>query len=93
VNPAESVLRGVSPEPINGWHRWGSWAAHFFVDGIQSCNTKHTYGEGGIARGFSPRTPSPVALSVHAVPYGKVCQRCLKASRVTPQAKNGGDGG
>lgn len=66
---------------LNGWHRWNAWAAHYFVDGAQLCNTNHSYAAGGMARGLPPVRPKPVDLSTHGAPFGRVCSRCLKLSR------------
>lgn len=66
---------------LDGWFRWGSWAAHFFVDGKQSCTTAHSYAAGGLARGLPPRRPEPAPLSAHGEPFGRVCNRCLKSAR------------
>lgn len=63
---------------VDGWHRWGAWAAHFFVGGQQRCNTVHSYAEGGMARGLPPVPPKPVVMSPSGIPYGRVCQRCIK---------------
>ena len=63
---------------LNGWFRWNAWAAHYFVDGQQACRTVHSYAEGGMARGLPPLRPAPAPLSMHGVPFGRVCQRCLK---------------
>jgi hypothetical protein len=63
---------------LDGWHRWSSWSAHFFVDGVQSCRTLHGIYMGG---GFAPKRPAPAELTPQGVPYGRVCDQCLKASR------------
>lgn len=65
-------------EGVRGWHRWGTWSAHFFVDGLQQCSTQHTFAEGGIARGLERHPPQPAELAPSGLPYGKVCQRCVK---------------
>ena len=65
---------------LNGWHRWGTWAAHFFVDGKQSCPTKHGNFMGRL---LEPKRPNPVVdFTRQGEPYGRVCQKCLKRSRV-----------
>lgn len=69
---------------VEGWCRWGAWAAHFFVNGAQLCKTHHSYAEGGMARGLPPQPPARVDLSPHGVPYGKVCQRCLRFAKRQP---------
>ncbi len=66
---------------VNGWHRWGNWSAHFFVDGKQLCNSHHTYAEGGMARGLPPNRPTPAERSPWGTLYGKVCARCHKLTR------------
>ena len=45
---------------VNGWHRWSSWSAHFFVNGAQSCNTAHGNYMGG---DFAPKRPTPADLA------------------------------
>lgn len=71
---AHSILAGLS-----GWHRWGQWCAHFYVDGAQACDTPH----GGYMGGYAvPARPKPAELAPSGVPYGKVCQRCLKLARL-----------
>lgn len=66
---------------LNGWYRWGQWSAHFFVNGRQSCKTKH----GRFPHTDSSKTPPPTSaeLSRHGQPFGRVCMRCLKAFRAT----------
>lgn len=76
------------PHPVlaglNGWHRFGSWSAHFFVDGRQQCNTAHGNFNGGQ---YPPRRPDPVVdFTPHGQPYGRVCQKCLKVVRRPTQA-------
>lgn len=69
---------------LNGWHRWSSWAAHHFVDGEQSCDTKHGNYMGG---DFEPKRPNPAELAPSGQPYGKVCSRCLKSVRAANEAR------
>lgn len=78
---AHSVFAG-----LNGWHRWNAWAAHYFVAGAQLCKTRHSYAEGGLARGLPPVRPIPAQLSLHGVPFGKVCGRCRKLSALQTSA-------
>lgn len=70
---AEEALAG-----LNGWHRWSNWAAHYFVDGEQECNTHHGNFKGSER---CPKRPKPADISPTGIPYGKVCQRCLKLSK------------
>lgn len=63
---------------LNGWYRWGAWAAHHYVDGKQRCNTQHSYAEGGRERGLPNSPPKRADLASNGVPFGRVCQRCLK---------------
>lgn len=75
---------------LNGWFRWNAWAAHFFVDGVQSCNTQHAYAEGGMARGLPPVRPAPAELTAYdRLPFGRICQRCLKAFRARKLVESG----
>jgi hypothetical protein len=72
----------AQPNPIlagvNGWHRWGGRSAHFFIDGVQLCNTAHgNY----LALGVAPQRPEPAELSRHGEPFGRACTRCLKRAR------------
>lgn len=69
----EDVLKG-----LNGWHRWGAWAAHFFVDGKQLCDTHHGNYMGG---NFTPARPKATELAPTGLPYGRVCARCLKLQK------------
>lgn len=61
---------------LNGWFRWGQWAAHFFVDGVQQCGTVHAMLNAGRRE---PTRPLPAELTTWGVPYGRVCAPCLKA--------------
>jgi len=60
---------------LNGWYRWANWAAHFFVDGKQLCNTHHGRFVGSER---TARRPDSVELSARGVPFGTVCSRCRK---------------
>jgi hypothetical protein len=57
------------------WKRWGQWAAHLFNEHGQVCSTQH-----GQFPGFDPTKTEPVVadLSPNGLPYGRICQRCLK---------------
>lgn len=72
---AHPILAGLT-----GWHRWSSWSAHHFVDGVQSCNTAHGNYMGG---DFAPKRPNPAELAPNGTPYGRVCTRCLSATQVS----------
>lgn len=65
------------------WLRRGQWAAHAHVDGKQLCNTNHGRFMWG---GRSPREPEPAVLSPSGVPFGRVCQHCLKQVQKLKQA-------
>lgn len=66
---------------LNGWYRYGSWSAHFYVDGQQQCHTNHGNFNGAT---MAPKRPEPAELSRHRMPFGRVCARCLKVSRLSP---------
>lgn len=72
---------------LNGWFRWGNWAAHYFVDGKQSCKTQHSYAEGGMERGLEPQRPKVADLTPGGQPYGRVCQRCQKSVKEAAAAR------
>lgn len=74
-------------EGVNGWARWGSWSAHFFVDGRQQCNTQHDFAKGGVERGLPVVPPTPAELTPAGMPYGRVCSKC--ANVVAPKKKVG----
>lgn len=63
---------------LQGWYRYGYWSAHFFVDGVQACNTKH--GRFDAAK-TEPVAPERAELTPEGRPFGKVCARCLKLAR------------
>jgi hypothetical protein len=64
------------------WRRYSTWAAHAHVDGKQACGQKH-----GFYMGFRGSTEEPkiVDLAPSGLPYGTVCQRCLKIVRARTQ--------
>lgn len=64
---------------VDGWHRYGRWSAHFYVNGQQQCNTTHDNFKG---RALEPKRPVPAVLTRHGVPFGRVCARCLRLSKV-----------
>jgi len=73
---AHPVLAGLA-----GWHRWSNWAAHFYVNGAHLCSAHHGTFMGGHRE---PRRPDPAEVAPTGIPYGKVCQRCLKLKSATP---------
>ena len=73
---AKSAADAIYTAGLNGWFRWGSWSAHFFVDGRQCCNVAHNF-----LRPGGPTSPKAADLSPHGVPFGRVCAMCLKRVR------------
>ena len=63
---------------LNGWYRWSKYAAHFFVDGRQTCNYRHPNFE---HQNRVPAPPTPAHLTPEGSPFGRVCMRCLKLWR------------
>jgi hypothetical protein len=57
------------------WKRWGVWAAHAFVNGVQQCRTAHGHLTAG-----THGTQTVVEPGVHGVPYGRVCGRCQRVA-------------
>lgn len=60
---------------LNGWFRWSTFAAHYFVEGVQQCATEH----GKYMGSCQPTTPKGMTLTPEKIPYGIICNRCLKA--------------
>ena len=61
------------------WGRWGGWAAHLFDGDVQVCPTKHgLYMRGQSCGPTPPKFDDAPAAQEHGVPYGTVCQKCLK---------------
>jgi hypothetical protein len=55
------------------WKRWGQWSAHLHDDEGQLCSTQH----------FNPtrKAPDVCELSPSGLPYGRICNHCLKTFR------------
>lgn len=69
------------------WKRWGSWKAHLY-DSTDNpvCPYPQTNYKRGIVLGEKPGelvTLTGDALSAHGVPYGTVCNYCLKVHNKT----------
>ncbi len=53
------------------------------------CHTRHTFAEGGMARGLPPVPPKPVERSTFGTIYGKTCARCVKLATQVPGKDHG----
>ncbi len=71
---------------LNGWHRYGQWSAHYFVNGKQQCHTAHGNFDG---LKLPPKRPEVAVLSKHGQPFGRVCSRRLKVSRTLVKRSTG----
>jgi hypothetical protein len=64
------------------WKRWGQWRAHLYEDERPVCRYPSAQFRTGtmVAAGSGKLVVlTGVDLSAHGVPWGPVCNRCLKA--------------
>lgn len=63
------------------WLRYGGGgghhAAHLYEDGAQMCPTQHGHHSYGKEPTPAP-APTPVDVNAHGLPFGRVCDLCLR---------------